>query len=136
MSLHDHDLNATDAAQDAAYLRRSGVSAREAAEITGLDLRQAVAQSDGTAAAVAAALGVSIRTVQRHRAELRQQGAWADTRRQSQRAALTERRSRVAEATAAGQSSAAIGAALGVSRATVDADRQAMGLHLRPRATA
>lgn len=136
MSLHDHDLNAEDAAQDAAQLRRRGASWAEAAEITGLDLRQAVAQSDGTAPTVAAALGVSLRTVQRHRAELRKQGAWVDTRRQSQRAALTERRSRVAEATAAGQSSRAIGAALGVSRATVDADRRALGLHLRPRATA
>lgn len=136
MSLHDHDLNAQDAAQDAAQLRRRGAPWAEAAEITGLDLRRAVAQSDGTAPMVAAALGVSLRTVQRYRAELRKQGAWVDTRRESQRAALTERRSRVAEATAAGQSSRAIGAALGVSRSTVDADRRALGLHLRPRATA
>ena len=135
MSLHDHDLNAEDAAQDAAQLRQRGASWAEAAEITGLDLRQAVAQSDGTAPTVAAALGVSLRTVQRHRAALRAQGAWADTRHQAQRSAIAARRSRVAEATAAGQSSRAIGAALGVSRATVDADRRALGLHLRPRAT-
>ncbi|MDE1962932.1 MAG: hypothetical protein KGI42_03370 [Xanthomonadaceae bacterium] len=136
MNPQDHDLNAEDAAQDAAQLRQRGASWAEAAEITGLDLRRAVAQSDGTAPTVAVALGVSLRTVQRHRAELRKQGAWVDTRRQVQRSAIAARRSRVAEATAAGQSSRAIGAALGVSRATVDADRRALGLHLRPRATA
>lgn len=136
MTLHDHDLNAEDAAQDAAQLRQRGSSWAEAAEITGLDLRQAVAQSEGTAKAVAKTLQISVRTVQRFRAELRHQGAWVDTRRQSELTAIAERRSRVAEATAAGRSSRAIGAALGVSRATVDADRQALGLHLRPRATA
>jgi prepilin-type N-terminal cleavage/methylation domain-containing protein len=128
---HDHDLNAEDAAQDAAQLRQRGSSWAEAAEITGLDLRRAVAQSEGTAEAVAEALKISVRTVHRHRAALRTEGTWADTRRQAQRSAIEDRRSRVAEATAAGRSSSAIGAALGVSRATVDADRQARGLHLR-----
>lgn len=136
MSLHDHDLNAVDAAQDAAYLRRQGMPWAEAVEIIGLDVRQAVAQTEGTACEVAATLQISIRSVQRHRAALRSQGAWVDTRRQLQRSAIAERRSRVNAATAAGQSSRAIGKSLGVSRATVDADRRALGLRLRPRKAA
>jgi DNA-binding CsgD family transcriptional regulator len=129
----NHDLNAVDAAADAAQLRQRGVSFSEAAEITGLDLSQAVAHSEGTAAAVAIALGISVRTVHRHRALLRKNGASFDTRRISQLSSISARRERVAEATAEGQTSRAIGDALGVSRATVDADRRAVGLHLRPR---